>query len=223
MSDKSVHPPAVLRWPYAVVPGLHLLAALSGPAYYLLAVAPYGFDINGSPDANIGAGLAIGWTAVWGLPWSIWPLRVENIDSPEPVLAAFALLNVALVAAVAWWLYRSSVRRGTPTGTVASPRVWHYAVVPVALLVSVLAGPFAIVLIIAGWATLGPDVGLLLIAGDVWAMLLGLPWSLATRGLLVPFGSTVAALVNVALISLGFRAAYRRKRRQAQRRPVSSA
>ncbi len=205
------------------MPGLHLLAALSGPAYYVAAVAPYGFDINGSPDANIGAGLAIGWTALWGLPWSIWPWRAENIDSPEPVFAACALLNVALVAAAAWWLYRSSVRRGTRSGTVASPRARHYAVVPVVLLVSVLAGPAAILLSLAWSVTLAPGLGLVLIFGDLWAMLLGLPWSLFTKGLLVPFGSIVAALVNVALISLGFQAAYRRKQRQAQQRPVSSA
>jgi len=91
------------------------------------------------------------------------------------------------------------------------------------LLVSVLAGPAAILLSLAWSVTLAPGLGLVLIFGDLWAMLLGLPWSLFTKGLLVPFGSIVAALVNVALISLGFQAAYRRKQRQAQQRPVSSA
>lgn len=113
--DTSEQP--VPRGPYVLLPVLHLLFALSGPVYYLAAVAGDGWSLEGGlPDANIGAGLAIMWTALFGLPWSIPIWMIADLDAwsgnvNELVYAALALLNVALHAALMRWLYRRVVRR----------------------------------------------------------------------------------------------------------------
>lgn len=66
------------RWPYAAVPLLWLWGALSGPAHYLGSIAPYGYDLEGSPDANIGAGLGVMWTAALGLA-----VESSAVERPE--------------------------------------------------------------------------------------------------------------------------------------------
>lgn len=80
--------------------------AMSGAAYYLYATSQ---PVIG---ANIGAGLAMMWTALWGLPWSIWPWKSldgpASDDTQEIALFACVLVNVALLGLVTWWRRRSS-------------------------------------------------------------------------------------------------------------------
>ena len=82
------------RWTYLLVAGG--LLAISGPAYYLYATSQ---PVIG---ANIGADFAMMWTALWGLPWSIWPWTSLNQavgnDSQELAFIACALVSVALLA-----------------------------------------------------------------------------------------------------------------------------
>lgn len=82
---------------------LHLGFALSGPAFAFLSAYFYS-----TPDANIGYGLGLLWAAVWGLPWSIWPLMTDSASIPVQiaVFTACALLNVVLHAGVWAWLLR---------------------------------------------------------------------------------------------------------------------
>jgi hypothetical protein len=202
----SSHPP---RWPYAIVPVLHLSAALSGPAYYLYATSA---PVIG---ANIGAGLALMWTAGWGLPWSVVPWNATGNTDQETVLAftACALLNVALVAALFFLLYRRAARRKPSQAQPVRVRRWHYLLVPALALLSVLAGPAYFLLSVYGTMP-GEGIGAP-IFGDYWNALVGLPWSIWVwdeAGILSPYGPTACALVNVCLISLGFWLAYRRAR-----------
>lgn len=111
----------VPRWPYAILLGLHLVAVLTGPALYLVAVAPNGWSFEGAPDANIGGALAIMWTALFALPWSVPVWMAGDIDGwtgnvNELVYTALALLNVLLHAGLARWHHRRAVRRSQPTG-----------------------------------------------------------------------------------------------------------
>jgi hypothetical protein len=87
------------RSTYLLPPLAFLVVALSGPAYYLYATSQ---PVIG---ANIGAGLAIMWTAACGLPWSLWPwfARMPGNDATEAIYTACALLNVALLALFMWW------------------------------------------------------------------------------------------------------------------------
>ena len=91
------------RRAYLPVAGL-LLLAVSGPAYYLYATSQ---PVIG---ANIGAGLAMMWSVLWGLPWSIWPWtsldRPASDDTQELALFVCALVNVALLGLVIWWRRR---------------------------------------------------------------------------------------------------------------------
>ncbi len=94
-------------WRYLVMPGVHLLLVLVGPAYYAMAtVGPE------PPDANIGAGLGLLWTAGWGLPWSLWPwyARLPGNDTTEMIFVACAFLNVALFTLFMWWRWRLASR-----------------------------------------------------------------------------------------------------------------
>ena len=105
------------RWPYWITPSIHLALALTGPLLYVVAVAPHNWSLEGSPDANIGAGFAIIITAVFGLPWSIPVFAAYDLDSlggnqTELLYASLALLNVALHAALARAFYRRAVRAG---------------------------------------------------------------------------------------------------------------
>lgn len=206
------------RWPYAAVPLLWLLGALSGPAYYLVAVAPYGYKLNGSPDANIGAGLGVMWTAAWGWPWSLRPWNDLNIGLLSPdrsmlVFAACALLNVVLVAVVFAALYRYTRRRfGQHPESRRVPKRWHFAVVPLTCLVGVVAGPVYFDLQLSGVSLPAADMGVGPLSQQ-WNQLLGLPWS-QWPGL--PLGLIESGLVNVALISVVFCAAYRFQLRRAQ-------
>jgi hypothetical protein len=101
------------RWTSLLVAG-GLLLALSGPAYYLYATSQ---PVIG---ANIGAGFAMMWTALWGLPWSIWPWmsldRPVGNDSEELAFFACALVNVALLCLVTW----RGRRRASDTATTTS-------------------------------------------------------------------------------------------------------
>jgi hypothetical protein len=93
------------RRAYVAVVGAHFLLVLVGPVYYLIAT------VGTRPiEANIGAGLAILWTAAWGLPWSLWPwfARLPGTDTTEASYAAYALLNVLLVALFLRWRWRRS-------------------------------------------------------------------------------------------------------------------
>jgi len=123
------------QWPYVLVPGLHPLTALTGPAYYLYATS---VPVIG---ANIGAGLGLLWTACWGLPWSLVPLNATGTSSQQDFVAvtACALFNVALVAIGFFLLYRrAATRMHVKTDRPAAPRAWHYFLVPLVALLSVL-------------------------------------------------------------------------------------
>jgi hypothetical protein len=100
------------RWTYLLVAGG--LLAISGPAYYLYATSQ---PVIG---ANIGAGFAMMWTALWGLPWSIWPWMSLNQaignDSQELAFIACALVNVALLGLMTW----RGRRRASQTAETAS-------------------------------------------------------------------------------------------------------
>lgn len=212
----SAHPP---RWPYVIVPTLHLVAALSGPVYYVYATS---VPVIG---ANIGAGLGLMWTAGWGLPWSVVPWNATGNTNQESFLAftACALLNVALVAALFFLLYRRAASR-TPSPAHSTPlRRWHYMLVPTLALLSVLAGPAYFWLSYFG-SMPGEGIGAP-IFGDYWNGLVGLPWSIWVWGKpeVFLYGPTICALINVGLISLGFWSAYRRarmRRRLNQCEPV---
>ncbi len=84
-----------------VAPVIFLLGALSGPVYYLYATA----QETVAADANIGAGLATMWTALWGFPWSTWtwnnPPSTHGVE--ETIYACCALFNVVLVSLFNWW------------------------------------------------------------------------------------------------------------------------
>jgi hypothetical protein len=97
-------PPTLLQ--YFVAPVLFSIGALVGPAYYLYATA------QEVVDANIGAGLAMMWTALWGLPWSIWTWNNPpgNNGTEEAIYTACALFNVVLVTLVMCWLRRRAIR-----------------------------------------------------------------------------------------------------------------
>jgi hypothetical protein len=204
----SSHPP---RWPYALVPALHLLAALSGPIAYLYATS---VPVIG---ANIGAGLALMWTAAWGLPWSVVPWNATGTTNQEAFVAfsACALLNVGLVAALFFLLYRRPAARMTSQAKMPLRR-WHYMLVPALALLSVLVGPSYFWLSYYG-SVPGESFGAP-IFGDYWNSLVGLPWSIwvwGDPGALSVYGPTICALINVGLISLGFWLAYRRARRRS--------
>lgn len=205
------------RWPYAAVPILWLLGAASGPAYYLRSIAPYGYDVNGSPDANIGAGFGVMWTSAWGWPWSLGPWHDLNIgllplDRSILSFTACALLNVVLVAAVFAGLYLYTRRRfRTHPGASAALKRWHYAVVPLACLVTVLAGPIYFDLQVSGVSLPAADMGVGPLS-EQWNTLLGLPWS---RWSGVSLGLVEAGLVNVALVSVASFATYRYKLRRS--------
>jgi hypothetical protein len=94
------------RWPYVTLPVLFLLGALTGPAYYLYATS---VPVIG---ANIGAGLALMWTAGWGLPWSLVPWNASGSTAQDDFVAftACALFNVILIAGLSILLYRRSAR-----------------------------------------------------------------------------------------------------------------
>ncbi len=97
-------------WHYFAVPGACLVGALSGPLYFWAHVAAFGLSAT---DANIGAGLGLMWTAAWGLPWSIWPWTVDDLNMREALFAftSCALFNVALVSIMAKFLYSRATRR----------------------------------------------------------------------------------------------------------------
>lgn len=108
MSMRSTPKPRL--WPYLTPPALLLLLVLTGPAFYGLSAASSGSP-EASPDANIGTGLAMIWTAVCGLPWSVWPWMsggVETMSShvKELIFTVCALINVGLLAAFTLWLRR---------------------------------------------------------------------------------------------------------------------
>jgi hypothetical protein len=207
------------RWPYVAVPFLWLLGALSGPAYYMYATSQ---PVIG---ANIGAGFGLMWTAAWGWPWSLvpWndvmtgPARL-TLDDWFLTFVACALLNVALVSGVFTGLYLYTarrMRRHPETGR--TPKLWHYAVVPLASLVTVVAGPIYLELQLAGGSlpAADSDIGPLAFVGPLseqWNTLLGLPWS-QWPGMSI--GITEAGLVNVALVSLAFLGVYLYKLRRA--------
>lgn len=109
-THKATHP---RRWPYVTVPVLFLLGALTGPAYYLYATS---VPVIG---ANIGAGLALMWTAGWGLPWSLVPWNVSGTTVPYHFVAftACALFNVIVVAGLSFLLYRRAARARSATTT----------------------------------------------------------------------------------------------------------
>ncbi len=70
---------------------VHLLLVLAGVGYYLLSVT-----VGETPDANIGAGLAVLSLLGLGLPWS-WPLIVDTSQALSfPAAAALATLNLGL-------------------------------------------------------------------------------------------------------------------------------
>jgi hypothetical protein len=96
------------RSSYLLPPFCFLLVALSGPVFYLIAMSR-------SADGNIGAGLAIMWTGVWGLPWSIWPFLTGNAPGTDLALSflACALVNVALLGSWMWWRWRRATARST--------------------------------------------------------------------------------------------------------------
>ena len=106
------------RWPYWIAgPSIHLALALTGPVFYVIAIAPNNWSLEGSPDANIGAGLAIFLTAAFALPWSIPVFMGYDIDAlggnqNEAIYASLALMNVALHAALARAFSRRAVRAG---------------------------------------------------------------------------------------------------------------
>jgi hypothetical protein len=197
-----------------LVPVLHLVAALTGPAYYLYATS---VPVIG---ANIGAGLGLLWTACWGLPWSLVPLNGTGSSNQQDFLAftACALFNVALVAIGFFLLHRrATTRMHVMTDRPVAPRAWHYFVVPLVGLLSVLAGPLYLWLTISGVTMPGESVGAG-IFGDYWSALVGLPWSIWVWGkadFLFGLGLTLCALLNVGLVSIAFWAAYRRARRRA--------
>ena len=88
--------------------GLHVALLALALAYYATAVTV--FD---TPDANIGAGLAVAAIGLMGLPWS-WiafdPTRSTWDDMQVPFTLA-ALLNLGLHWSVgAWWLARKRRR-----------------------------------------------------------------------------------------------------------------
>jgi hypothetical protein len=93
-------------WPYLILPGIYFLLVASGPLYswYSTTVPVIG--------ANIGYGLGFMWTAVWGMPWSIWPwTNPPGTDMAE--VAAYVgcgLLNVALLVGIMLWLRRKAAR-----------------------------------------------------------------------------------------------------------------
>jgi hypothetical protein len=207
---QPTHPP---RWPYVLVPVLHLLAALTGPAYYLYAIS---VPVIG---ANIGAGLGLMWTAGWGLPWSLVPFNATGTSNQQDLVAftACALFNVALVAGLFFVLYRrAATRMHVKTDQPAAPRRWHYALVPLVALASVLAGQLYLWLTLSGISMPGEGIGVA-IFGDYWSALVGLPWSIWVWGrpdLLFGLGLTLCALLNIGLIAIAFWQAYRRARRR---------
>ena len=91
---------------YWAAPLAYLLISMSGPVYYL-------FAMQQSTDGNIGAGIALLWTAVWGLPWSLWPWMTSSALGFELGVLFFgcALVNVALLG----MLMRRRWRRETGT------------------------------------------------------------------------------------------------------------
>jgi hypothetical protein len=101
---------------YLLPPLAYLLVAVSGPVYYL-------FAMQQSTDGNIGAGIALMWTALWGLPWSIWPWMTSSALGFELGVIFFscALVNVALVGMMMWRRWR----RETGTSTAS-----HHATAP---------------------------------------------------------------------------------------------
>lgn len=204
----STHP---ARWPYVIVPALHLLAALSGPVYYLYATSA---PVIG---ANIGAGLALMWTAGWGLPWSVVPWNATGVTDQGAFMTftACALLNVVLVAGLFFLLYRRAAARRPSQAHSVPVRRWHYMLVPALALLSVLAGPLYFWLSYYG-SMPGESFGAP-IFGEYWNTLVGLPWSMWVWGKpeLSLYGPTVCALINVGLITLFFWLAYRRAHRHS--------
>jgi hypothetical protein len=104
------------RSSYLLPPFGYLLVALSGPVSYLIAMSR-------SADGDIGAGLAILWTGVWGLPWSIWPWTSGNTLGSGLALSflACALVNVGLLSSLMWWRWRRATAKSTADRSSQAP------------------------------------------------------------------------------------------------------
>jgi hypothetical protein len=94
------------RWPYVVGPLAFVAGAASGPVAFVLSVR------NPEPDAGLASGLALMWTGLWGLPWSVVPFNIDALNGQRLwtsaiAFAACAGLNVVLVT----WLARRQYRR----------------------------------------------------------------------------------------------------------------
>lgn len=89
-SHQSTKTARITDW---AVPALLIALVLVGPAIYL--------DGTIGPDENIWAGLGLGWTAVWGVPWSL-PVIFGAVPVASGIIevtlfTACALLNVLIV------------------------------------------------------------------------------------------------------------------------------
>lgn len=95
------------RRSYLLPPFGYFVVAISGPASYLGAMSQ-------SVDGNIGAGFAMIWTAVWGLPWSIGAWMSADVpfgDNQELKFFGCAVVNVALLGWMMWWRWRRDASR----------------------------------------------------------------------------------------------------------------